>query len=294
MYYIVYGLFWLISLLPLRVLYVISDGIYGIMFYVVKYRRNVVMQNLARAFPEKTEQERIKIAKKFYHNLIDTFIETIKMITASRAYLAKRFTGNWEVFRDLEGPGKSVQFHLGHTFNWEWANAVIPGNIGVPFLVVYMPVASKIFERLFCNLRSRHGTVLLRATKMAADFMPYRHSRYLMALASDQNPGNPAGSWWFRFLNQPTPFLKGPARNAVYHDTAVVFGHFRKTGRGRYEAVLTLVEKNASRLTEAELTGQFVSYLEAVIRQYPDMWLWSHRRWKHRWEEKYGPVRDPL
>ena len=125
MYYVVYGLLWLLSLLPLRGLYILSDGIYGLVFYIVKYRKDVVMKNLAIAFPEKTEKERKQIAKRFYHNLIDMFIETIKMLSVSDRMLEKRFTANWELINALHATGKSVQVHVGHNFNWEWGNLVM-------------------------------------------------------------------------------------------------------------------------------------------------------------------------
>src|SRR6187431_2879828 len=123
MYYFVYGLLWLISLLPFRILYFISDAFYGLIYYIIGYRKDVVMNNLLIAFPEKTEKERIVIAKKFYHNLIDTFIETIKMISVSNKFIEKRFTANWKLLNDIYPSGKSVQLHLGHNFNWEWGNA---------------------------------------------------------------------------------------------------------------------------------------------------------------------------
>ncbi|HMD00922.1 MAG TPA: hypothetical protein VKH37_12250, partial [Ferruginibacter sp.] len=113
MYYVIYGFFWLLSILPLRVLYILSDCIYGIVFYLIGYRRDVVMSNLEIAFPEKTIAERKLIAKKFYHNLIDTFIETVKMISASKKLILKRFTGNWEVINSFKDTGRPVQLHLG-------------------------------------------------------------------------------------------------------------------------------------------------------------------------------------
>jgi KDO2-lipid IV(A) lauroyltransferase len=290
MYYVVYGFLWLISLLPLRVLYLISDCIYGLMFYVIKYRKEVVMNNLLIAFPEKSEVERTAIAKKFYRNLIDTFIETIKMITVSKKFILKRCKCNWEVINDLKATGRSVQVHLGHNFNWEWGNLAGAENINFPFLAVYMPISNRIFERIFYKLRTRGGTKMLRATHMAQDFVPYRNTQYLMGLVADQNPGSPGGAWWFDFFGRPTPFVKGPAKAAILNDTAVVFAFINRPRRGYYEGVLTLAEHSAKSCDEIPLTGKFVQYLETVIREYPDMWLWSHRRWKHEWKEEYGPV----
>jgi Kdo2-lipid IVA lauroyltransferase/acyltransferase len=290
MYYIIYGFFWLISILPFSVMYFLSDGIYGLVFYIFKYRRKVVMANLLLAFPEKTEKERKVIAKKFYHNLVDTFFETIKMISASEKSIVKRFTGNWELINTFKQTGRKIQFHAGHNFNWEWCNVSCPVELKMPFLAVYMPIANKSIERLVYKFRTRFGAKLLRATHMREDFLPYRNQQYALALAADQNPGNPNNAWWFNFFGRPTPFVKGPAKNAITNDAVVVFAFIHKAKRGYYQAVFTVAEDAPSTTTEQELTGKFVTYLEDVIRQYPDMWLWSHRRWKWEWKEEYGEV----
>ncbi len=250
----------------------------------------MVMKNLQIAFPEKSDEERKKIAKKFYHNLLDTFVETIKMISASKKFIQKRFTGNWEVINSFKASGRPVQLHLGHNFNWEWGNAAAAMNIEFPFLGVYIPIENKNFERIFLKLRSRFGTVMLRATHMREDFLPYRNTQYLLGLAADQNPGNMNNALWFNFFGRATPFVKGPGKNAIIGNTVIVYCFIHKTKRGRYEAIFSEVEENPTSFTEIELTGKFVKYLEDVIRQYPDMWLWSHRRWKWEWKEEYGKV----
>ncbi len=290
MYYIVYGLLWLLSLLPLRVLYVFSDGVYGLIYYVFKYRREVVMKNLTIAFPEKTEAEKIRIAKKFYHNLIDSFIETIKMISAPHRFLEKRLTCNWEAVNQFYPAGKSVQVHMGHNFNWEWGNAVLVKHTPFKVLVVYMPIASKIIERLLYRLRTRAGSVLLPATNMRESFFPYRNQQYLLGLAADQNPGHPGNAWWVNFFGRPTPFVKGPAKGAIANGTAVVFAFIHKPRRGYYVSVVSVPDLDIKTATEQELTLAFARYLEGVIRKYPEMWLWSHRRWKLEYKPEYGEV----
>jgi len=291
MYYIIYGFFWLLSLLPIRVLYILSDGIYGLVYHVFKYRRDVVMNNLTTAFPEKSEKEKVQIAKKFYHNLLDTFIETIKMISVSKKNLLKRFDANWEVINSLKETGRPLQLHLGHNFNWEWGNAAGAVCINISVLAVYIPIANKHFERLFLKLRSRFGTIMLRATHMREDFLPYRNTQYVLGLAADQSPGDPKNGWWFNFFGRPTPFVKGPAKNAIAGNTIIVFCFIHKPRRGYYEGVFTVMEENPRDFTEIELTKRFVNELEDVIRQYPDMWLWSHRRWKWEWKPEYGEVK---
>ena len=290
MYYIVYGFLWLISLLPLRALYFIADGFYGLAFYILKYRRDVVMNNLKIAFPDKTEKERRVIAKKFYHNLIDMFIETIKMLSVSDKFLKKRFAANWDLINAIHPTGKSVQIHVGHNFNWEWGNMILTKNTVFKLLAVYMPFASKITERLFYKLRTRNGAAFLRATHMKEDFLPFQNSQYLLGLVADQNPANPSNAWWFNFFGRPTPFLKGPAKAAITNNTAVVFAFINKPRRGYYEAVFTLCAEDAGTFSEQELTRKFAVYLEEVIKQYPEMWLWSHRRWKFDWKPEYGSI----
>jgi len=264
---------------------------YGILFYVVKYRRDIVHNNLLHAFPEKSEKERYRIAKKFYHNLVDSFIETIKMMSSSQSYLEKRFKGNWEVINNCKSNGRKMQLHLGHNFNWEWGNAVGAKRLDYPFIGAYMPLKNKIFEKLFYNLRSRYGTLLVRATNMRTDMLKYRNTQYMLGLVADQNPGHPGSGLWFNFLNRPTPFLSKPAKNAITNECTVVFGFIHKKKRGYYEVVFTLIEENAANSSMEEITRKFVRYMENVIRTYPDMWLWSHRRWKHVWKEEYGEVR---
>lgn len=290
MYYLIYRSLWLLSLLPWRILYLLSDGICFLIFNIFKYRRALVMDNLRMAYPEKTEKEIRRIAKKFYHNLIDTSFETIKMFTASKQSLLKRMTANWDIVNTYYKTDRNVQVLIGHNFNWEYCAAVCPLKFEYPFVAVYMPMTNKIFERIFRKLRARYGTILIRATHMREEYAPYKSKQHLLALGADQNPGNPANAWWFNFFGRPTPFVKGPAKGAINNNTIVVFAFIHKIKRGYYEIVFELLTDNPARFTEQELTGKFVHYLEAVIRKYPDMWLWSHRRWKHKWKEEYGPV----
>ena len=276
--------------MPLRILYILSDGIYGLAFYVFKYRKDVVLNNLLIAFPLKTEKERRTIAKKFYHNLIDMFIEFLKMLSVSDKVLEKRFNANWSLINEIHSTGKSVQIHVGHNFNWEWGNLVMTKKTVFKLLAVYMPLANKIMERLFYKIRTRNGAIFLRATSMKEDFLPYQNTQYLLGLVADQNPGHPGNAWWFNFFDRPTPFLKGPAKAALQNNTAVVFAFIHKPRRGYYEAIFSPAVEITDSTTEQELTKKFVVYLEEVIKKYPDMWLWSHRRWKWEWKPEYGSI----
>ncbi len=282
MYYLVYGFLYFLSLFPMRALYFLSDGIYLLVYHVFGYRRKVVMDNLLIAFPEKTHKEKIQIAKKFYHNFIDSFIEVIKLVSAGDSFLMKRFTAETRVLNQLYLSGKSCQLHLGHTFNWEWGQLVLRKLMPYKLLVVYQPISNAIFEKLFYKLRTRTGNAFLPANNMRNAIIPYLESQYLLGLVADQNPSNPDNAYWRNFFGRPTPFVSGPEKGARAGHLPVVFAYMEKPKRGKYHAVIELATENAAELPEGELTTRYVKYLEEVIRRNPDMWLWSHRRWKHQ------------
>lgn len=286
MYYILYSILYLLSLLPLRVLYFLSDCFYVLVYYIIGYRKKVVMQNLLIAFPEKTEQERARIAKDFYHKFIDSMIETIKLLSAPVSFFEKRFTGNWKLVDEFYDTGKSVQLHFGHNFNWEWGNVVLQKLIRYQVLGVYMPISNKSFDRLFQKIRSRSGTKMLSAHNMAKEFLPYRGTQYCLGLVADQSPARMQNAQWFDFFDRKTAFTMGPGKNAIKNNTVVIFGFITRPRRGYYDVTFSLCEDDPQKSTEEELTQKFVVYLEDVIRNNPSMWLWSHRRWKRKWVDE--------
>lgn len=290
MYYVVYGLLYLLSLLPLRVLFLFSDFAYGILYYLVGYRKKVVFHNLAIAFPHKTEKERKHIAKRFYKNFTDNFIETIKLLSADTAYINKHFKADYSVFEQVYRQGTKSQIHTGHNFNWELANLAIAANIPQKLLTVYMPIENSLFERLFLKLRTVTGAALLPATKIRSAILPWRHTQYVLGLVSDQSPAEPTNAYWVRFFGRPTAFLRAPENGARVANLPVVFCYFTKTKRGFYEGFFEMGEESPASLPKGELTKKYAANLEEFIRRYPDMYLWSHRRWKLEWKEAYGPL----
>jgi KDO2-lipid IV(A) lauroyltransferase len=249
-----------------------------------------VFYNLLIAFPEKTERERELIAKKFYRNFTDNFIETIKLISAGKNFIRKHYVSDTKLFDELYQQGKRCQVHLGHNFNWEIANLAMAFYTPYTLLSVYMPINNKTIDRLFKKIRSKTGSVLLPATQMRTVILPWRDKQYLLALVADQNPGVPSRGYWVNFFGKPTPFVTGPEKGARTNDTAVVFINFTKTKRGYYEAHPELGTLEPRKLAEKELTKIYIQYLERVIRANPEMWLWSHRRWKHEWKPDYGEI----
>lgn len=290
MYHIIFGLLYLLSLLPLRVLYLLSDLAYAIIYYGLGYRKAVVQHNLSIAFPEKSEAERLRIAKQFYKNFCDNFIETIKFISAGDSFYKKHFTGNYDAIESNFGSGRSVQAHLGHNFNWELGNLVVPSYTSYTLLAVYLPIKNKTVDRLFRYIRSKRGSRLIASTNFKNDFEPFRDTQYLIGLIADQNPAHPDNAYWINFFGRPTPFLRGPEKAARRNNLPVVFCHFTKKKRGYYvgHSVLATLEPQA--LPPGALTKQYAAYLEEIMRAHPEMWLWSHRRWKWHWKPEYGAV----
>lgn len=278
---LLYALLWSLSLLPWFVLYRISDLLTLIGFYGVKYRKKVVLDNLAIAFPEKTQAERNRIAWKFYRLLMDTLVESIKLITLSKEATQKKFTGDASVINEVMSKGRNLQVMAMHNFNWELVNHNISMQLTYPFIGVYMPIANPFFENLMRKIRTRYGTKLIRATKFREEFPAYKNIHHILALVADQSPGDPNKAFWYPFFGKLTPFVTGPERGARMNGTAVLFGHFYPVRRGHYTFDWKIVTENAAELPEGELTRMYVEFVEASIRKSPENYLWSHRRWKH-------------
>lgn len=287
MYYIVYGFLYTFSLLPFPVLYLISDFACFLMYRVFKYRREIILSNLAIAFPKKTEEERNAIAREFYRNFTDTFIESIKMISISRKQILKRSRCDFEYINELIDKGRNVHIMAGHQFNWEFANLSYAMNLKIPFVAVYMPVANKIFNRIFFDIRKRYGTILISAWEFSSKMHSVFSNQYILALAADQNPSNPSKGIWLNFFSKPAPFVTGPGKGAVKNNTAVVYVAFEKPKRGYYSFRIVPITENGASHTPEELTILYKNALEDTIRRNPSNYLWSHRRWRHEWKAEY-------
>ena len=287
MYYLILGLLKLFSLLPLRVLYILGDGIYVLLVYVTGYRKKVVMQNLQIAFPEKTEAERQRIMKDFYHNLCDTFMEIIKLFYWSPKQILRRMEGNIELLNQYKGTSRNVQVITGHFFNWEIANLAVGGRSALPFLGVYMPLTNKIMERIFFDMRSKTGTILISATDFRNHVSEHLKKQYALILVGDQNPGNLHKAQWLYFFNKPTAFVSGPAKGAIMNNTVVLYADFYKVRRGYYRFDVELITETPTDYTEGQLTTLLAHRVEAAVRERPSNYLWSHRRWKHQWSNQY-------
>ena len=288
---VLYSFYFLISLLPLRILYVFSDITVFIIHRLLRYRKQVVMQNLMIAFPEKTEKEREVIATKFYQNMVDALMETIKLISASDQQFEKMFLVDPALFKQLQQTDKKIQIHGMHNFNWEILNLGISKHLQLPFLGVYQPIKNLFFESLLTKIRTRYGTILIPAPDFKQQYLPYKDQQYVIALVADQHPKRPDQSWWINFFGRPTAFTQGPEKAARETNNRVVFGNFYKIKRGVYTCTADQILDDPASMLPGELTKQYVAFVEKSIRERPDNYLWSHRRWKHEFKEAYQSMR---
>ena len=293
MYYLVFGILYGISLLPFWFLYLLSDFFYRITWYVIGYRKKVVLANLLIAFPEKSAEERTKIAKAFYRHFWDNWIEALKLLSVPKKTILKRVSGDMKALEKVYESGQSCHVLMGHQFNWEWGNAFVMVENSFPLLAAYSPLTNKTMDRLFLYLRRRFGTVLLPFNNMRRGMLPYRHKQYALALMADQSPSNPAKSYWVDFFHRPTAFLQGPEKGARLGNMPVVFVALSKPRRGYYHVQASLLSDNARQLAEGELTALYAEKLEANIRLDPALYLWSHKRWKHNWKKDYAERASP-
>lgn len=287
MYYILYYFLKLLSLLPLPVLYCISDLIYFILYYLAGYRKKVVEKNLQIAFPEKTETERKKIMKAFYHQFCDAFAEIIKLLSWNKAEIQRRMTGDASTINHYAGQTQSIQLVLGHFFNWELANLAIAADIKIPFLGVYAPLKNKTMDRLVRTFRTKCGTILIPANNFKNQFVQYAKSQYLLGLVADQNPRKLENAWWMNFFGKPVPIVKGPSKSSIARNTILVYIDFYKIRRGYYKYELEIITTSPADYTEEELARLIIRKIETSVRNRPFNYLWTHRRWKRTWKDEY-------
>lgn len=290
MYYLIYIPLYLLSLLPLRVLYLLGDFAYVVLVYIMKYRKKVVMSNLKQAFPENTEEERERIAKAFYRNFTDTFIETLKFLSWSMEDVDRRLQVDLSGFEAAYPSGKSIHAVGMHNFNWEFVNWGLARKMKYPFIGIYMPMGNKHFDRIMHAMRAKQETILIPATNFKTNYLKYAQTLHVLASAADQSPGRATNAYWLHFFGKPTAFVTGMEKGARINDVAVVFAHFYKTKRGHYRIDTQFITDDVKALPEGELTVRYARFIEECLRREPSNYLWSHRRWKLEYKPEYGAL----
>lgn len=277
------GLLYLLSLLPLRVLYIVADALYLLLNYVIGYRRKIIDENLRNAFPEKSPEERLIIRKKYYHYLADLVVESLKLLTISNAEVVKRVeVPNPELISRIFSEGKSVIGVLGHCGNWEMSALRFSQLFTEPRIIVYKPLSNKNADRALKRMRSRFGASLVTMRNTARTLISLKKNPTVTVMVSDQTPAKSEIQYFTQFLNQPTAVFLGVEKLAKTTDSAVVFCDIRLIKRGHYRCTFVPLFNDPGITVPYQITDAHVQYLEAVIRGQPEYWLWSHRRWKFK------------
>ena len=282
LFYISIAFWWLIALLPLRILYFLSDILFLVTYYFPGYRKKTVMKNLRNAFPEKTDSEIKTISRKFYRHFSDVLIEILKMIHLSPEELAERIkVKNPEVLNDLYSKNRSVIAVVGHYNNWEWILGTKPY---VPHysMAIYKPLNNKYFNRFLIRNRSRYGVELISMRETLRKMLHYKkiNKVALCAFITDQSPVWEETQYWTYFLNQLTPVYLGIEKMAIKTGQAVVYLHVHKIARGWYEMEVIKLFDEVKNVSPYEITNKHLAVLENYIKAQPEFWLWTHRRWK--------------
>lgn len=286
----VYRIFYLISLLPLRVLYGFSDVLAYLAYYVVRYRRGVVRKNLTTSFPEKSPKEIIAIEKRFYRWFTDYFFEAIKLLSISEEELNRRFTiTNSNEIEACFEQGQNVAAILGHYCNWEWLSCVgkdLPANRMCG--LIYHPLYNKAFDDLFLRIRSHeaNGKPIPKQDILRQLVTNKQNGTMsIFGYISDQVPKWENIHCWLPFLNHDTPVFTGGEKIMRRMNDAVYYAELTRPRRGYYSLTYRLITKQPNDLPEFEVTRCFFRMLEETIRREPSYYLWSHNRWKRTHEE---------
>jgi KDO2-lipid IV(A) lauroyltransferase len=284
---------YLLSLMPFWFLYLISDLLYLLVYHAVGYRRKVVQQNLKNAFPEKSREERKNIERKFYHHFCDLVVETVKTISISPKQLRRRIVAtNPELANKvLSGDRKAIAV-AGHYCNWELLALGITSITQKKFLIIYKPLTNKVFDRFFINTRSRFSGIPVAMKLVLRKMVELKNEPFMTVLLGDQTPVRHESTYFTTFLNQPTPVFLGVEKMAKSFDCEIYFCDMRKVKRGYYTYTAVPLIEDAKTSGPYEITKAHVQYLEKVIREEPEYWLWSHRRWKFKPEDIEGAIVD--
>lgn len=281
---ITYPLLWFISKLPFFVLHLFSDFIFVILFYLVGYRKEVVLQNLKYAFPEKSKDELKVIRRKFFRHFVDIFIEMIKSFTISEKEINKRYKYiNKEIFKDIEAMNKSVILMGSHYANWEWIINIC-SYTKLHCVGAFTRLTNPHYNQLIKTNRSRFGSEFVQTSKTIKKLIKYKLDNKLAiyGLLSDQSPSLEKTHYWAEFLNVKVPIHTGAEMLAKKHNFALVHMKVNKVKRSHYEIEFEILSENPQEIPDYQITDDFLRRTEAQIHEKPEFYFWTHKRFKYK------------
>jgi len=272
-----------LSKLPLSVLYVFSGLVYFLLYRLTGYRRKEVAAHLKQAFPEKSEQQLKTITKDFYRNLADVMAEVIHSANMNKQEFARRVEHvNLDVLKPLIDQGNSFILLAGHCNNWEWLLLSTCIKLPIPMDVVYKPLHSESSDKFMYETRSRFGVDPIDLKDFAGEVMKRKGEQRAYSILADQRPGMDGRAHITQFLNRETRFFIGPEKISQFVKIPVVFVRMTRVARGRYQVAFEILAEPPykKRRDHYPVTKQYVRALEQQIKESPEGWLWSNRRWK--------------
>ena len=270
-----------LSLLPHFILYRISDILCVIMKDVLRYRKDIILGNIKRSFPDKTVDQQLEIYRNFYRHFCDLLIENLKGFTITKTQIKSRLKmSNPELVNDYFKKGKSIILIGGHYNNWEITAQGCPVYLKHELYAIYKPLKSDFYNN---KMRSTWGKFGLHLTPMKLTkkyFELETKNPKAIIFGSDQSPSNVKNAYWTTFLNQDTGFLFGAEKYAKDYNYPVIYVHIEKVKRGFYMVNFELICEDPNSLKHGEIIELFAEKLEKNIIDRPPYWLWSHHRWK--------------
>lgn len=283
-YAIAYPLLWLFSNLPMRILFVFSDLVYYLLYYVLGYRKKVVRNNLALAFPDKTESELREIEKRSYRHFVDVFFEMIKSFTISEREISKRLSiTNPELLDPYYAKGQSVIFTSGHYANWEWVSFIVEKSLNYHMSVVYKKLKNKYFDNLMKKTRNKFGVRFVEKRNFYPEILKNKKEGIIQAYGflSDQSPKLKTAKYWDTFLNVEVPVEIGPETIARKMNYPVFYFQTEQVKRGVYQSTFLLLEEEPKKARPNAITKSYLKALEDQIHKKPEFYFWTHKRFKH-------------
>lgn len=274
-----------LSKLPLSVLYLLSDLLYVGIYKIAGYRTKVVMQNLRNSFPEKSGDELNRIASAFYRHLCDIIIESIRMISMSKSEAISRMQlKNPDLLQKYADDNQSVIIVAGHYNNWELAALALCPQASHLIVGFYTQFTDPFMEHIVRKSRGRFGILLVPTKDVSTCFKEYENELIAPLFGADQSPSNLNNAHWVQFLNQDTPVAGGTEYYAHKYNYPVLFGRIEKVKRGYYEFELSVLTQTPRETSQGEISRMHTEKLEKIIKEKPEFWLWTHRRWKRKRE----------
>lgn len=282
-YYVILILTKISFIIPFPILYATSYIFYLLLYYVIPYRKKIIRQNIERSFPELSAAEHKKIIKGFYKNLSHVFLEAIKGFTISRKSLIKRYKFlNPEAMDELFEKGEDIIAIGSHYANWEWGILAAPIQMRYKIYAFYNRLTNAPIDAYMRRNRNRFGTELIQKRHIKKAFDTQDDIPVCYFFGADQSPALPKGAHWMQFLNQDTCCVRGPEVFARRYRLPVVYFDVQRVKRGYYTVELKIIETDPLNTEPGEITEKYMRTLEQIVKNKPEDFLWSHRRWKHQ------------